>query len=299
MNSIFRYPGGKSRKGILNKIKNKMPDSYDEFREPFVGGGGLFFSLPAKGKRWINDMHPGLISVYKALRYKSKDFIAKCEEIAPEQIGEPLVASQEGGKELYNSRLKKVFDKFKLDEEMDQALRYFFLNRTVWMGRVNYKILSRLYFSNPSGWNIVKTNKLKKAAKHLKGVNITRYCGTALLKCPGKNVFIYVDAPYLSDTKQPKSSQLYEYTFQIKDHVKLSEEIKKCKHKILISYDDDEDGFIRGLYEGFNIFEEKWTYSGSSSADGQEKTKRKGRELLITNYTVKEVESDLFGNYVK
>jgi len=296
MENIFRYPGGKSRKGVLSKIKDKMPCSYDEFREPFVGGGGLFFSLQIKGKKWINDMHPGLIAVYKALKERPDDFISKCKEIAPEQPGEPLVASRRGGKELYNDRLKKVFDKFKLDEEMDQALRYFFLNRTIWMGRVNYNIPSRLYFSNPSGWNIINTDKLEKAAKHLKKVNITRHCGTSLLKCPGKDVFIYVDPPYLSDTKQPESSQLYEYTFKTEDHVRLSEEIRKCKHKVLISYDDDKDRFIRGLYKGFNIFEEEWTYSGTSSADGQDKTKKKGKELLITNYEVPEKEINLFGD---
>jgi len=178
---------------------------------------------------------------------------------------------------------------------MDQALRYYFINRTSFMGRVNYKVPSRQYFSNPKGWNIVETNILEQAAKHLKGVEITRLCATALLNTEGKDVFCYLDPPYVSDTKLPKSSQLYEYSFEKKDHIKLAEEVKKCKHKILLSYDDCE--LVRDLYKDFNIYEEEWTYSGTSSVNGEEK--KKGKELLITNYEFsiieKEEEIDLFG----
>ena len=242
-------------------------------------------------------MHPGLISVYKALKYESKTFIQKCRDIAPERPGEPLAAARDG-KELYNARLKEVFDRFKENTEMDQALRYFFINRTVFMGRINYKIPSRMYFSNPKGWNIVNTDRLEQAAKHLKNVEITRLCATALLKTEGKNVFCYLDPPYITDTELSKSSQLYEYSFTKEDHIRLAEEVKKCKHKILLSYDDDKNGIIRNLYKDFNIFEEEWTYSGTSSVNGEEK--KKGKELLITNYDVsimkqKEEEIDLFG----
>ena len=58
-----------------------------------------------------------------------------------------------------------------------------------------------------------------------------------------------------------------------------------------MSYDDDEKGFIRELYADLNIYNEEWTYCGSSSANGEEK--RVGKELLITNYDVVE-ETDMF-----
>lgn len=288
--SPLRYPGGKSKISILGKIIARMPKKYDEFRSCFVGGGGLFFHLPAKGRRWINDIHPGLIAFYKALKYRPTRFIEECRKIEPAKEEEPLVAAK-NGKKLYNKRLKEIFDKFKGDEEMDQALRYFFINRTVWMGRVNYKISSRMYFSNPQGWNIVNTNILKKAAKHLKSAVITKFCATGLLKAPGKNIFCYCDPPYLSDTQQPRASQLYEYAFEREDHEKLAEAVKKSEHKVLLSYDDDESGFIRSLYlpeDGFYIYEDEWTYCGSSSAEGQSETKKVGKELLITNYYIEE-----------
>ena len=40
--SPLRYPGGKSR--ALKQILPLIPMSISEFREPFVGGGSVFFA---------------------------------------------------------------------------------------------------------------------------------------------------------------------------------------------------------------------------------------------------------------
>ena len=109
----------------------------------------------------------------------------------------------------------------------------------------------------------------------------------------GDNVLIYIDPPYLVNTKLATSSQLYKHNFTIEDHKKLAKDIKVCKHKVIISYDDDEDGFIRSLYDGFNIYEEQWTYCGSSSGKNQSKKKKVGKELIITNFKSETV-FDLF-----
>ncbi len=38
--SPLRYPGGKSK--ALDRIIPLIPGDFDEFREPFVGGGSVF-----------------------------------------------------------------------------------------------------------------------------------------------------------------------------------------------------------------------------------------------------------------
>ena len=43
--SPLRYPGGKSK--ALKRILPLIPE-YDEFREPMVGGGSVFFALKQK-----------------------------------------------------------------------------------------------------------------------------------------------------------------------------------------------------------------------------------------------------------
>lgn len=166
------------------------------------------------------------------------------------------------------------------DESIDLAIRYFFINRTVWEGRVTFHLPSRLYFSNPAGWNIIKTNKLEKASKLMKNVEISRLDCRYLLSYPGKDVFIYLDPPYVKNSNLPKTSQLYTYNFTIKDHELLCEAVKKCQHNIMVSYDNCD--LIRDLYKDFYINELEWKYCGSSL-----KEKETGKELIITNYPVK------------
>ena len=278
MKSIFRYPGGKSKKSIIRWIFDHQPQTVHEYREPFVGGGGVFFSIPSTYVRWINDIHPGLIAVYTALRDRPLEFIKSCRNIAPIKANEPVTsAGPRGGKPL-NARLKKVFDDLKFNNNCDQALRYFFINRTVHSGRVNYNIPSRVYYSNPTGWNIVKNDLLEQAAEHLQDVQIT--CGDyeLLLTTPGEHVWLYLDPPYVVNTNLANSSRLYEHNFELDDHERLASVVKKCRHNIMLSYDNCD--LIRTLYKGFNFIEKSWTYCGAAANI----TKATGNELLILNY---------------
>ena len=193
MKSPFRYPGGKSRRGVQEKIRHHFPQKFREYREPFVGGGGVFFATSSHLKRWINDMHSGLIAVYKAFEERPETFIGMCRNIEPMGNEDEIPTKKKEKK--YNRRLGQIFESFKTDTLGDQALRYFFLNRTVWGGRVNYKIPSRLYYSNPEGWNIVRHKRLEEAADHVKGAKIS--CGdfAPLLEKSGDDVLIYCFLP--------------------------------------------------------------------------------------------------------
>lgn len=282
MQSIFRYPGGKTKRHIQEWIVANRPAGVKEYREPFVGGGGIFFHFDGVERRWINDKHEGLVAVYRALAERPEEFIARCKLVHPEQKGEELTEPGPRGGAQLCKRLKGVFDSVSLNEECDQAFRYFFVNRTVHgSGRVNYDIPSRLYFSNPQGWNIVANGRLQEAADHVAGTKIT--CGdyAELFDAPGDDVWIYADPPYKVNTDLHRSSQLYQHSFTDDDHRRLAEVVKRCKHKVCISYDDDDEGFIRSLYpEGqFYIVTAEWRYCGTTNGK-----KEVGRELLILNY---------------
>lgn len=282
---IFRYPGGKSKKSVRQKILAHFPDNYSEFRDAMVGGGGIFFAIPTTVKRWINDLDPHLISLYQALNERPDEFIALCREIPPPQDGEPLASTKPGGKLLYNARLKGVFEDFADNEECDQALRYFFVHRTVWAGRVNYDIPSRMYFSNPNGWKTAHSSKMEAAAEILQDVKVT--CGDykRLIEEEGQDVLVYLDPPYFKNTELAQNSRLYKFNFEVEDHERMAKLVKKCKHRVVISYDDHS--YIRELYKDFNQNKAEWKYCGTSSAEDQGqngRTKEAGKELIITNY---------------
>lgn len=290
MQSIFRYPGGKTREAVRSWILGLRPGRVRDYREPFVGGGGVFFALkPGEGERWINDRNDGLVAVYRALAERPGEFIERCRATEPARDDDPMTEPGVRGGKPANARLKAEFDRVAFGGETDPAYRYFFINRTVFGGRVNYDRQSRLYFSNPAGWEVVRPGRLEKAAERLQGVRVT--CGDfePLFDDPGKDVWIYADPPYYCNTQFHGSSQLYQHSFTVADHRRLAEVFRRCKHPVALSYDDDEEGFIRGLYAGFRIEENTWAYSGSTNAE-----KDRGRELLILNYDPPERGMPLF-----
>lgn len=65
MNPILKYSGGK-RKEVRYFLKY-IPQSYDTYIEPFLGGGALYFSLNP-GKAVINDLNQRLMDFYRELR---------------------------------------------------------------------------------------------------------------------------------------------------------------------------------------------------------------------------------------
>jgi DNA adenine methylase len=245
---ILRYPGGKFHQ--RQRILRHAPPDFQEFREPFVGGGHVFFSLQPGSvrRRWINDIDPDLIAVYRALRDRPADFIAACRALKP---------------------TRDLFEKFVAgDGAADPAVRYYFLNRTSWGGLSSSTI--HPCFCYPAGWAVVRGDRLSEAARRLQGVEITAGDYTALLREPGQGVWVYCDAPYVQAGKD-----LYRHEFGPVDHTALSVDVRACKHKVLLSYDDDP--LILHLYDGLTIYTVPAYYHMARQPEW-------GRELLIRNY---------------
>src|SRR5689334_20689772 len=113
MEPPLRYCGGKS--GVAYLLRHYRPDGVKELREPFVGGGSLFFEVGFTCERaWLNDMHDGLIDFYQALRDRPHEFISQCRAIPPARRDDPLTEPGPRGGAPKNARLKAIFDQLKL-----------------------------------------------------------------------------------------------------------------------------------------------------------------------------------------
>ena len=113
---------------------------------------------------------------------------------------------------------------------------------------------------------------------YLSGVKITNDDYTDALFHNGADVFIFLDPPYWKATQ----SKLYgtrgalHTTF---DHELFAENMKKCPHKWLITYDNSP--MIRDLFGFANIHE--WTLQYGMNNYRKDRA-AKGNELFIKNY---------------
>ena len=78
LSPLIKYPGGKEKE--LNYIIPALPNRIDNYYEPFVGGGAVYFAIDAK-KYYINDKSDELIALYEMVKEQNKEFFDKLNAI--------------------------------------------------------------------------------------------------------------------------------------------------------------------------------------------------------------------------
>lgn len=262
--SPLRYPGGKSR--AINLISKLLPE-FDEFREPFVGGGSVFIyakqRFPDK-KFWVNDLY---FELYKFWEMSQKDVNALIDKIYEWRNQFPV------GKELHQF-LNKNISSF---NDLERAAAFFIYNRITFSGTSLSGGFSEGAFSGRFTESSIQ--RLNEFAQVINGsTTITNLDYKDVVNEEGQNVFIFLDPPYYSATKSAlygKNGNLH----KVFDHQKFANTMKNCNHKWLITYDDCE--YIRELFSFANIIPWDLTYGMRNVT---ENSNQKGKELFISNY---------------
>jgi len=258
----LRYPGGKSR--LVKQILAMAPEEYSEYREPFLGGGSVLFAVhnskPSIVKKAGDSFQP-LYTFWNACKTEPKELYHQVF------FGKKLLI----GKYLWERCKKTVSDMSPEMRDVDRAAAYFTLNRITFSGLTLSGGYSKA--SHASRFNISHIDRLNDAHAVMKDVDLRHADYTELLHEPGNNVWIFLDPPYdiKSDNLYGKAGDGHKGF----DHVKFAEECRKCKHKWLVTYNDNEN--IRELFKWANIKEVPVKYSMNSTAKNKV-------ELFITNY---------------
>src|SRR5947207_12820634 len=74
---FVKWAGGKTQ--FLEIISLLLPSQYNNFIEPFVGGGAVFLSIQPN-KLIINDINQELIITYQIIKKKPKEFLKLLRE---------------------------------------------------------------------------------------------------------------------------------------------------------------------------------------------------------------------------
>ncbi len=277
----LRYPGGKAR---VARLLLQYAPPHREYREVFAGGAALFFQKRKAETSWINDRHPGLYAFYVAVRDDFGEFADLCRK----QTGDLRSLFE------YWANRRDLMEAEGDSSILERAVQFYFINRTVWGGRVVYdpQRKSRLYFSNPQGWHNLerRLERLALASAKLQGVKITCLSFEQCLRECTADTFIYCDPPYIRDTLCHPTDKLYDRSFDEEHHRALASLLKDTPAKVMISYDDCPEA--RELYSDgpWRFVQLEWRYCGryaltkKDKANGVKERKVPGKELLILNY---------------
>lgn len=256
---LFRYPGGKHyAMNILRPFWESVP--HVEYREPFVGGGSVFFNKPKAKQNWLNDLDSELITTYRVVSEPTQR--KKLIKLLADEVANPVRWAE----------VRAMVP----DSDLLIAFKYFYLNRTSFSGKLvsaawGYREKRSL---PPHRWQ----ERINPCGQRLNNVKVTSIDFEQVITTPSQHsTLLYVDPPYYL----PPKHKHYRYGFDESDHDRLSDALRMTSHKFFLTYDDAAE--IRDRYEWANIYPVKFFYRvDDSTVFGG--TRRLGFELVITNF---------------
>ena len=273
---FVKWAGGKRQ--IIEKLKMYVPDEYEIYYEPFVGGGALLFELSPK-KAVINDSNKELMNVYSVLCDEEK-FKKMCNLLNHYETKH----SETFFYEIRNKdRLKASFNRL---SDYTRAARTIYLNKACFNGlyRVNSKNEFNVPFGKKTHVNTYDGGNLITVSNYLtmNDIKIMNVDFEEAVKMAKKNDFVYFDPPYDSDTET--FNGYTEEGFDKKEQRRLAAVFKDLDARgVYVMLSNHNTLLIQELYKDYNIH----VIEAKRNINSNGKKRGKVEEVIITNFTNK------------
>ncbi len=269
---FVKWAGGKRQ--LLDRIKERFPLKYNNYFEPFVGGGAVLFGLKPE-KAIINDINASLINAYKVIAHNTQDFL--------EYINTLDNGMWEDGKAYYYTLRERYNDKIMQEEyDVEMAALFVFINKHCFNGlyRVNGKGLFNVPYNN-SRRSSIDSNLIVTLSGYLKNIQIMQGDFENVCQNAARHDFVFFDSPYAPIN--PTSFESYtKEGFDMESHKRLSKLFDKLTDRgcycMLTNHNTE---FINELYGGKGYRMEVTSVKRMINSDA---SNRKGEEIIIRNY---------------
>jgi DNA adenine methylase len=209
---FLKWAGGKLQ--LIEQFENLFPHNFNNYYEPFIGSGAVFFYIKSKlkpNKVILSDTNEELINCFVVVRDK------------PYQLIELLSNHRKKHSKDYYYAVRSI-ESDRLDS-VSKAARLIYLNKTCFNGL--YRVNSKGQFNVPMGDYenpcIFDKNILFQASQLLQGVHLRVMTFEKVLDLAEKEDFIYFDPPYIPLSKTSSFTQYSKGSFSAKEQKRLSE----------------------------------------------------------------------------
>jgi DNA adenine methylase len=234
---FLRWAG--SKRMLLRQLLDVLPTSYKTYREPFVGGGSLFFLLRPK-RAVLSDSCADLIATYQAVRDNSSAVLRYLAPLRPDR------------ELFYEIRSNRSQGRFK------RAAEFIYLNKTCWNGlyRVNADGKFNVPYGAPRTNNIIDAHNLRECAATLgrPGVrfDVSDFEDALLAAVPGDLVFL--DPPYVTRHNNNGFVDYNELIFSWNDQLRVAKVANRLAAEgVHVLVTNAFHGEVLDLYDGFHV----------------------------------------------
>ena len=271
LKTALRYPGGKSR--ACPKMDPYFPDlrNYDEFREPFLGGGSVAIHITKKYPNlniWVNDLYEPLVNFWQQLQMFGNDLK---EELSGYKLAH---CTPELARELFVSSKDRINDVS--ISSLDRAVAFYIVNKCSFSGLTESSSFSPQ--ASNANFSLRGIEKLPDYSKLIEKWRITNYSYDYMMD-GNKGVFMYLDPPYdIKDNLYGRKGSMHKGF----DHDKFAADCDSNNMDMLVSYNSDQ--LVKDRFKNWNAAEFDLTYTMRSVGEYMRDQKTR-KELLLFNYT--------------
>lgn len=273
---FIKWVGGKRQLLDQFRLMNLYPpEKFDPLKnnyfEPFVGGGAVFFDLMPE-KAYLSDLNKELVITYNVIK-NNLNLLVKS------------LRKHKNTKEHFLKIRSKKIDKL---TDIEIASRFIYLNRTCFNGL--YRVNSKGEFNVPFGQNknplICDEKNLEKVSKALQNVEIKNEDYKNVLRYAKKGDFVYFDPPYYPVSKTSSFTAYTKKSFLEKEQIELRDTfVELTKRGCFVMLSNSDTPFINKIYSDIKsrkirISKVYANRAVNSKASGRGKI----TEVLITNY---------------
>jgi DNA adenine methylase len=278
---FLKWAGGKSQ--LLQQYRDLLPKRFQNYYEPFLGGGAVFFHLfetkrpPARS--FLMDINLELINVYRCVKDEVQLLIDQLTVHEAEH-------TQHGKEYYYDIRSQQAAPEVWFDNgnNIERAARFIYLNKTCFNGL--YRENLKGHFNVPIGSYkkppILDPDLLHAASHALRNAQIEAQSFEVILEhATTAKDFVYFDPPYFPISDTSKFTSYSRGSFNAEDQIRLRDTFQAlADRRVKVMLSNSDCPFIRDLYQGFNIH----TIHASRHINSKGSKRGKITEVLVTSY---------------
>ncbi len=273
---FLKWVGGKGQ--LLTQLEKFLPEKYNSYFEPFLGGGAVFFSM-SPHKSYLNDINQTLIQSYLNVKNNVDKLIMSLKNIEDEFLSK----NEEQRKKFYYSAREKYNSLS--PEDFEKSIYFLFLNKTSFNGI--YRENSKGGFNVPMGKyknpKIVDEDNLKVVSKALANSHISSGSYIDAVKDAVAGDFVYFDPPYHPLSETSSFTSYSKDSFSKEDQISLRDLfIELDKKGVYVMLSNSSAPFIKEIYSGYNQIPVSASRMINSKADKRGKI----NEVVIVNYPI-------------
>lgn len=245
---FLRWAGGKQ--WFVSEIEKFLPKKFNNYHEPFLGGGSIFIHLKAKGliknKAYLSDLNGDLINSYISIRDNANEVVSKLRK--------------------HENRVRYYYDirDKRFSSKTSRAAQFIYLNRASYNGiyRVNLKGEYNVPYGYKKYSEFVDAKNIRNLAKMFKSVYFKKQDFYKSLRNIKQGDLVFLDPPYTVAHDLNGFVKYNQKIFQWTDQKRLRKfiaEIKKRKAKFILTNAAHES--IERLYRTAGDMTKKRRYS--------------------------------------